>query len=232
MIPANRNEREAASSLSVREMAATLAHEVKNPLSLVRACINLLELDDEQGSHQKSYDLIKRELDKINSLVTDMVDLTLVSPEYSAVDAGALLGSLAAPFVQAHPEIAFNLAIPDAELFITGNPSKLKLVLNNLIKNAIDAVEAAEPAAGKNIAVSLTADGGAAVFTIRDNGVGLPGVTFDTLTEPRFTTKRGGSGLGLYASRVIVSQHGGKLCIINRPGGGCIVTVMIPMSST
>jgi two-component system, sporulation sensor kinase E len=229
MSPESRSNGEAAVPLSIREMAATLAHEVKNPLSLVRANINLLELDDESASRRASYSLIKRELDKINDLVMDMINLTLAPARFEAVGLRELVGSAASPFIETYsPGIIFNLALPESELYISGNPYHLKLVLSNLIKNAVEAVEAAAPELGGNIAISLSSSRCAALITIRDNGTGLPPEAGGALTDSRFTTKRGGSGLGLYASRIIISQHGGELSIADGPGGGCVCSVSIP----
>lgn len=216
----------------MQEMAVALAHEVKNPLSLVRASIDLLELDDSGEGHKNQFKIMKRELDKIGDLVQDLIGLAIPDAAKESIALSSFLGRLMTPFRETYePGIRFLLDSPK-DYPVKGSVCRLTLVFNNLLKNAVEAVQAAKNPEGRFISVGLSSprDHGFVVVTIKDNGVGLPINSLDKLNQPFFTTKRGGTGVGLYISRAIVTQHGGSLDIQNNSrGGGCSVKVRLPL---
>jgi two-component system, NtrC family, nitrogen regulation sensor histidine kinase NtrY len=106
--------------------------------------------------------------------------------------------------------------------------------LTNLIKNAIESIEARRQAQGKNAAagavdVALTVAGSNCVIDVADNGKGLPAANRGRLTEPYVTTRERGTGLGLAIVKKIMEDHGGDLRLYDREGGGAVVSLVFPL---
>lgn len=123
-------------------------------------------------------------------------------------------------------EIALNLQ--DHLPLLRGNAQRMEQVVVNLLTNALESL----PSRKSGIVLSTSVDGetGNLVLTIRDEGHGMDKDTLERITEPFFSTRKdsGGTGLGLYISRMIVHEHGGQLHFSSEPGQGTTVTVMLP----
>ncbi len=108
---------------------------------------------------------------------------------------------------------------------IVGDASGLRSVLTNLIFNAVDAIQHAG-----NVVVRVAEEGSTAIFEVVDNGKGMDSDDLQRCLEPFYTTKKGGTGLGLSVCHGIVKSHGGKLEIISTPGVGTTIRVILPAS--
>lgn len=224
--------------LSLEQVAATLAHEVKNPLSLVKANIDILEQNDAEERNSRSYKIMRRELDKINELLLDFIQFAKPAGEgLSRLRLRELLEGLLEPLkISYRGKIEFSLSAIEENIEVKADENKLKRVFGNMFKNAVEAIEALAPEARERraggeygfIEVTLDKKEGAAEITIEDNGRGMTAEEAAQASRPFFTTKRGGSGLGVYLSKSIVSEYGGELLINGREEGGCKVTVMLP----
>lgn len=217
-------------SQSIAELAAGLAHEVKNPLTLVRANIDLLELtDNNNDAHAKNYLVMRRELTRISNLMTDFMRLSR-PPEipHDRVSLPRLLRTLIDDMRPALFGISMYMEAEDLQPTILGDEEALRRVFLNILKNAAESIELADRDDGV-ITISLTKNDGETIIEIEDNGVGCSEETLMNVNSNSayYTTKDTGTGLGLYFSRQIIESHGGTLTLHSVPDGA-LVKIIFP----
>ena len=217
------------STVSMEQIAAGLAHEIKNPIALVRANLDYLELEEE-GNHKKNFLIMRRELDKVNDLMLDFI--TLMKPgdySQSRVKIHSLLWDAVDAAKTAYgAKIQFEYKTDSPEINVLCDKKKLSRVFANILKNAVEAVQAGNPPEPA-IEIVLRQSKRLAKIIIADNGVGLTPNELKSISQPFYTTKSGGSGLGLFLCRSFLSDCGGTLKINGKEGNGCTVTVTLPL---
>jgi two-component system sensor kinase FixL len=216
--------RDESGLVRIGELAAVLAHEVKNPLAAVSGAIQMLR---EHLTSDDDREIVKEVLQRLDGLGSLMSDLLLYArpprPRFSTVDVMELLQSLVS-FFGSDPawrdvRVKMNGAIPlvyaDAEL--------LKVAFQNLLLNAAQAMS------GRGeITIRSRAVDGYAHIDIRDHGPGIPSEVREKLFTPFFTTKARGTGLGLATVRRIVESHNGHVEILESGRQGTTVRVSMP----
>ena len=133
----------------------------------------------------------------------------------------------------AHPDITFTVEAPDEPMTVACDREQLGRALTNLLQNACDAIERRSSTPGANlppgfVTIRVFREGRNRAIEVGDNGVGLPAGERHRLTEPYVTTREEGTGLGLAIVRKIMEDHGGELRLSDRPGGGALVTLILP----
>lgn len=219
-------------------MAATLAHELAQPLTAARnsidAAVKMLKSVPDQKSREARNALAhaSRSVERGTELLKRLrsfVGKGRVHPETqdlaaTIADAGVLMLPLAQ---QRGVAIEFKLE-PRAQ-WVTADAVQVQQVLINLIRNAIDAIGDAPT---RHIAVSTAiANPGEVEIRVEDSGPGLDGETAQKLFEPFHTTKAEGLGVGLSICRTIVEAHGGKIDAAQRPEGGAVFRFTLPRAS-
>ncbi len=216
-------------------MAASIAHEINNPLTLTLTHLALalreLEATPEARGRANAVDEIRSALvgvERVASLVKDL--LTMSKPEHgyeaSNVDVALTVRSvlgLAGAELRQRARVDVDI---DPQLTVRGNSVRLGQVLLNLLINAAQAFDER----GGNIVVTARrgAPGEAITIVVADDGPGIAESVRARLFEPFATGKRTGTGLGLYVSRQIVEQMGGRIEARDRPGGGTEMRVTLP----
>ncbi len=214
-------ERETAHLVQLGEAARTLAHEIKNPLGIIRVqCATLRRtLSDER---HKNLEVIEEEVSRL-SLMTDRIRDFLQSSAGTAETKSARFY-----LEQCRRRWEGQLSVaPDGEVpdvAVTLDPSRLMQILDNLIANALEATPPGSP--GPELSLSLRR--GLAAFTVADRGPGIAEEHRKRLFQPFFTTKARGSGIGLALSRRYAEQAGGSLEWSERVGGGSLFTLSLP----
>ncbi len=222
---ANRNDR----MKELGEMAATVAHEIRNPLGGIRGYASLLYRDlEEQANLQEMAGFIidgTKSLEKIVSAVLHYSKPIAVQPQ--TLDLGAFLKQLG-KFVKVDPAFPHNVKmafhIPDAPILAPFDPEALKSAMLNLIFNAFQAMPH-----GGALTVSLLKMESSCQISIADSGVGIEEDQLNHLFSPFYTTKKGGNGLGLVETQKIIQAHFGAIDVRSQKGLGTTFTLTLPL---
>ncbi|WP_166786822.1 ATP-binding protein [Jeotgalibacillus salarius] len=210
----------------VGQLAAGIAHEIRNPMTSLKGFIQLLEPN--LKDHQKMYfEVINSELKRIETIMTEF--LMLAKPKNTVFEKINLTRVLADTVDMMKPQailhdvdIKFNAR--QSEHLTFGDANRLKQVFINLIKNALEAM----PDKGE-IFVSVETSGNQHLISVKDNGCGIPEEKLNKLNEPFFTTKVNGTGLGLPVSLKIIEEHQGTVNVISRLYEGTEFKIGLPL---
>lgn len=223
-----RTERLAA----VGQLAAGAAHEINNPLAIIYARTQLLELKEEDGRKQEVLKLILSQIERISGILTSLMDFARPAPpQFGPVDVPAVVSralNLASGGLE-KKGIAARMDCPAPVPEIEGDSRQLEQVFLNLILNA----EHAMPGGGKLlIRIRATERPGRVLVSVLDTGTGIPREQLSKVFDPFFTTKEEGkgTGLGLSTSYGIVSSHGGEISLRSEVGKGTEVLVQLPLT--
>ncbi|MBM7551988.1 PAS domain S-box protein [Thalassobacillus pellis] len=212
----------------VGEFAAGVAHEIKNPLTILKGFIQLLELHKEEGPASKYEGLIFSEIDRINLMLNEF--LTLARPsceeleELDVVQTVSQVVRLMHMFATTR-KVTIQIS-SDADLpMVFGMENKLKQAFINIIKNAIEAMPD-----GGTLRIGITTGKRGLQLQFIDEGEGIPGEILRKVTTPFFTTKSEGTGLGMMITNNIIHSHKGSLHIDSREGVGTTVEIQLPVT--
>lgn len=226
-IEAQLREQEALARLG--EMAAVIAHEVKNPLAGVRGAIQVFGSRLIQGSGEMR--IVDEILARIDALDRMMQDLLLFArppaPRRAPVDVVALVRATAG-LLRADPALlAVDVAIDGAAPALSADADMLQVVFQNLLINGAHATQGRG-----HIRVTVTSRDDACHVAVVDDGPGIPGEIREKVFTPFFTTKSRGSGLGLPTVKRLVEAHDGRIAIECPPAGGTRVLISLPAGSS
>lgn len=202
--------------------AGDLAHEFRNPLASVRAAMDVLEDTDDPDERARFLRLIRRDMARLDRLVSGVRDLARVDSaiERDAVGPVALAALVRESVRRRHPDAGIALTADEA-LIVRAHPERLAQVVENLVDNAV----AFSPNPG-TVGVSVQREAGEAVLTVSDQGPGIPDEHRDRVFERFFSWRPGTAsarhehaGLGLAIARAIVEAYGGTIGTLPHDGG-------------
>ncbi len=215
---------------AIGELAAGVAHEINNPMAIIRGNAELLQMAvPEKTPIREEVDIIARQVGRVDRIVANllkfarrerkqltMTDLNLMLDE--------ILGQVGhqVPLTGIEVKREFDPELPR----IDGDPDQLRQVFTNLVLNAIHAM-----ADGGTLTISTRADreAGSCAVVVSDTGIGIPPENLEQIFNPFFTTKANGTGLGLSVSYGIVRDHGGKIEVTSEPGKGSAFRVTLSL---
>lgn len=220
-------------------LAASVSHEINNPLQAIHTCVNLMQEDLAASNYEslKRYlDVIANEIERVAGIVTQMRDFYRpAEKEPEIVDIYEILANvlLLTKKKMEHSEVTLKFEWAEDQPLVKANAAHLKQVFLNLILNALDAMPN-----GGELHISTWLDEiywsdqdhpqPAVRIAVRDTGQGIPPEIRERLFEPFFTTKKEGTGLGLTVSHGIIVAHGGQMFVDSKIGRGATFSILLP----
>jgi signal transduction histidine kinase len=220
------------------ELAAGIAHEIRNPLTAIRARLFTLQRTLVAGTpaHEDAL-VIRNEIDRLNRIVTDFLQLARpAEPRLAPVAAEPFLREVRDLFAPQCERQSIELKIESANgARFVADAQQMKQVLINLIQNAADSIEV-----DGTITLRARPDtrrledraSDVVVLEVQDTGGGISPDVQNRLFDPFFSTKQGGTGLGLSIAAQIVNNHHGKLEFQTQPGQGTTFAIVLPAEQT
>lgn len=218
-----RNEKLAA----LGQMAGSVAHELRNPLSVILQALYLLRLtlpaDDSKA--REYLDIIANEVQTSNKIIQDLLDFSRTkTPERAPIP----LAELAQGVLRRHPappNIQVHLNLPEDNLSAWADPRHAEMVLSNLVVNAYQAM----PEGGSlTLSTHSLPESGEVAIAVRDTGVGISEEMKSKLFHPLFTTKSKGVGLGLVVCQKLAEANNGRIEVQSELGKGSTFTLILP----
>lgn len=212
---------------AVSQLAAAIAHEIRNPLTAIRGFVQLLKLRSGHLAPPGHLDLILGEIDRVNQLIEGF--RALDKPAEDSARQPVELADTVQDVVTLMEgqalmkRVRLNVTV-ERTASVLGSANQLKQVWLNLIRNALEA----SPDKG-TVEVKVTRRDGKALVSVADSGTGISKEVMAKLGKPFFTTKETGTGLGLSVCYNIIRSHGGKLEVESAPGRGTIFTASLPL---
>jgi signal transduction histidine kinase len=213
---------------SVGQLAAGVAHEVRNPLTAVKMLVEVaLRSQNRKSLSLDDLKVIHSEVARMEKTVQGLLDFArLPAPQRSRCDLREVLAQ-AVELVKARAtqqNVEISVHQPELEVIRDVDQGQVRTVLVNLFLNALDVMPC-----GGGLEISLELSPAAGVcLTVADTGAGISPEVADRLFTPFASTKPTGTGLGLSISRRIVEEHGGRLTVTNRRNGGACFTICLP----
>ncbi len=211
------------------QLAAGLAHEVRNPLAAISGCIELMK--EEGTARLQLLDIVLREAERLKLVTGQFLDFakpTLASQK--RCNLGVLVAEAVSLLEKscdsAHP-VTFSVETEAEEVMVAGDPDQLKQALWNLGLNAIQAMQM-----GGQISFAIRRHGstdgdGWVAIELTDTGRGIPPGEIERIFDPFYTTRPGGTGLGLAITQKIIDNLGGRIEVTSQEGGGSTFRVLL-----
>ncbi len=210
------------------EISATLAHEIKNPLAIIRSSAQYLAEDKpEPEIHHEMLQYIIDEVDGLNEIIGNILDLARYkNPRLKSIDLEQYIPLLCNQWINSdehNPDVHITWLVANGLPLLYADPQQLRQVLLNVIQNSEDAMDT-----GGNLSLKVEKEQQFAMFYLQDDGRGIPEEHTENLFKKFFTTKKNGLGLGLSVCEQIVRAHQGSITIRNRQKRGTEVLIRLP----
>ncbi len=215
---------------AVGELAARVAHEIRNPVTAARSLAQLMVRDPASPHATEHAELILAELGRVEHQVQALLRFARREEfSFEPVDLGEVARSALEP-LRARLEASGVAVETDiaAGVVARADREKIRQVVVNLLDNAADAVGGVDD---KHLALAVRGAGGAAVLEVRDSGPGVPADALPRLFEPFFSLKTNGTGLGLAIVKRTVEAHGGRVEAQPGAGAGLLLRVELPAAA-
>jgi signal transduction histidine kinase len=213
---------------SLGELAAGIAHEIRNPLAIIAGSAETLKKREERETREEMIGYIVEESERINAMITSFLNFAKPKePKWARCDIVEVIQrtiQLISPQAR-NQNVEVVGEFPRKPLYIEVDPELIQHAIMNIELNALEAMER-----GGVLRINLILDqGGRVVIKFSDTGRGIPPKISRKIFDPFFTTKEGGTGLGLSIAHTIVESHGGTLSNTSNEGRGATFTMSLPI---
>ncbi|WP_209124312.1 PAS domain S-box protein [Alkalihalobacillus sp. BA299] len=208
----------------VGQMAAGIAHEIRNPLTSLKGFLQLIQSGESEK--QLYYKIMNEEFNRIELILNEL--LLLAKPNATTLSDKNIIAILDQVVAILQPQcniqnVQINCNYSEAELLVNCDENQLKQVFINLIKNAIDAMPN-----GGEISLEVKREEDQVMISVKDQGIGIPEDKLEAIGRPFFSMKENGTGLGLMISFGIIENHNGKISVTSKENIGTTFTVNFP----
>lgn len=215
---------------AVGQLAAGVAHEIRNPLTSMKGYAEFLQLDEKEPERIEFLNIILDEIERVNTIVEDF--MVLAKPKDVELEEKNIVSIIKnvvslLEFEARKNHICIHLDYDQDIIQILCDENRLKQVFLNIMKNGIEAMPS-----GGDLHVRMRIHENNVHISIEDTGVGIPKDKLKKLGEPFFTTKKNGNGLGLMISFKIIENHNGKVFVESEPNKGTTFNIFLPTRST
>ncbi|USG68128.1 ATP-binding protein [Brevibacillus ruminantium] len=218
---------------AVGQLAAGMAHEIRNPLTSIKGFIQLLKEQTENAQNSSYFSVILTEIERIDGLLNDVLVLARYRDDKISAERFLLMDEVLGVIRLLEPEsnrrgIRLELDWSGDEWYIYGFRARIKQAVLNILKNAMEALVMK----GSTVRISVYASINQVVLTVEDDGPGLEEKVLKNLFIPFYTKKPDGTGLGLSTTQRIILDHGGEIFAENSSRlGGARFEVRLPISN-
>lgn len=218
------------------DVARRVAHEIKNPLTPIQLAAERLQrrygktVEEGDTTFARLTETIVRQVGDLRRMVDEFSSFArMPKPVFRRETLVDIARQAVFLHEVAHPAVKFTIYHDDPGPQLVCDRRQMGQALTNIVKNAVEAVEARTEASGSTdgmVAVSMSEEMGRVAIAVADNGIGLPAER-ERIVEPYMTTRARGTGLGLAIVKKIVEEHLGQIGFSDRPGGGTLVTIIL-----
>ncbi|WP_077211315.1 PAS domain-containing sensor histidine kinase [Bacillus dakarensis] len=222
-----KKENEAQKLELVGSLAASTAHEIRNPLTGIKGLIQLLSEKYNSESDQLYFNVINQEISRINEIVSEFLILGKpTAQKMNTENLNVILKELH-PILSSEANlknIKLICSVPPEPIFIKCTKDQMKQVILNITKNAVESMDN-----GGNLTIHLAKKKQVGEIIIQDNGVGIPKEAIEKIFTPFYTSKDTGTGLGLVVCKRLLESFGGQIDVSSEEGIGTIVKITLPL---
>lgn len=208
----------------IGSLSSRIAHDLRNPLSVIKNSINILKLRLEPIMDHKTSDLltrVDRAIDRMSHQIDDVLDYVSISALH--LKKCSLEDIIKSAYLNSNVPESINVNLPDGKQTINCDPYKLEVAFSNIINNAVQAL-----GNRGQINIRTRETNNENIIEFEDSGPGISENSLDKIFEPLFTTKQTGTGLGLASCKNIIEKHNGAITVRNNP---TTFTIIIPKRS-
>ncbi|WP_420846076.1 PAS domain-containing protein [Neobacillus notoginsengisoli] len=211
---------------AVGQLAAGVAHEIRNPLTSMKGYAEFLQLDERDPERQEFLNIILDEIERVNVIVEDF--MVLAKPKVVELEEKNVIPVIQTvlsllEFEARKKNVKLHFDYSNEIVQIECDENRLKQVFLNFVKNGIEAMPN-----GGELHVKTSIHENNVQISIQDTGVGIPEEKLKKLGEPFYTTKKNGNGLGLMVSFKIIESHNGKVFVESEPNKGTTFNIVLP----
>lgn len=209
------------------DVLSLISHEMKSPIALIKANLELLKVTN-YSADDNSFDMIFKELDNLEKMSLSLINTLKNENTKEKVFIVDLIEEILEPYANIHKNINFTICCDDEDLHIIGSNYHIEVLINNLIKNAVEAISEKNEYQHTDesfINVNISSSLNKIKIEVVDNGIGLNTESCKNYDDKFYTSKKNGSGLGLSIVKYILNLYNGSLSIKNNIHGGCTATV-------
>ena len=210
---------------SLGKLSASIAHELRNPLTSIKAFVDLIPLKyEDERFRDELIKVVPNEIKRLDELVSSLLDYAKPkSPKPSKIILKDILSEILTLLKQKIREKNIEIITKDTDIYFYADAPQMKQILINIILNSIDAIED-----NGKIEISGAVENSKAVIDIKDNGVGVPTEMLNKLFDPFITSKKTGYGIGLSVTHRLVNQNNGEIKLNSELSKGTEVILYMP----
>lgn len=211
---------------SLGKLSSSIAHELRNPLTSIKAFIDLIPLKiEDDGFRNELIKIVPQEIKRLDDLVGSLLDYSRPkNPNPRKIILDNILSDVLTLLKQKIKEKKIQVSISGTDVYFYADEAQMKQILINIILNSIDAIDD-----NGQIQIDGSISKSKAIISIKDNGVGVPDEIMNKLFDPFFTSKKSGYGIGLSVTDRLVKENKGEIKLFSEINKGTTVVIYMPM---